>query len=203
MSVTTSPVSSFGTVSQIDAGVLNVGYVDAIIAAGGLPLVLPPLRKENLADIDALLDQCTGIILTGGADMDPRRNGQALTAAVSPMPARRSDARSDLSRRHRREARPDRVGLAAEYKAVVCEWRPVQAEHIGVDPAAARLLHHPVAKHIGKGGERRLAVGDEPVGERFIRADRARVRATHPGRQLDMLIIAEQAQAHGAECRPG
>ena len=71
---------------------LNVGYIDAIIAAGGLPLVLPPLRKENLADIDALLNQCAGIILTGGADMDPRRNGQATTAAVNPMPARREDA---------------------------------------------------------------------------------------------------------------
>lgn len=71
---------------------LNVGYIDAIIAAGGLPLVLPPLRKENLADIDALLSQCAGIVLTGGADMDPRRNGQAPTAAVNPMPARREDA---------------------------------------------------------------------------------------------------------------
>lgn len=71
---------------------LNVGYIDAIIAAGGLPLVLPPLRKENLADIDVLLDQCAGIVLSGGADMDPRRNGQAPTAAVNPMPARREDA---------------------------------------------------------------------------------------------------------------
>ena len=71
---------------------LNVGYLDAIITAGGLPLVLPPLRKENLADVDALLNQCAGIVLTGGADMDPRRNGQATTAAVNPMPARREDA---------------------------------------------------------------------------------------------------------------
>src|SRR3954464_8237295 len=71
---------------------LNLGYIDAIMAAGGLLVILPPLRKDNLADIDALLDQCAGIILTGGADMDPRRNGQALTAAVSPMPARREDA---------------------------------------------------------------------------------------------------------------
>src|SRR5437868_6609263 len=71
---------------------LNVGYIDAIMGAGGLPLILPPLRKDNLADIDALLNQCAGIVLTGGADMDPRRNGQPLTAAVSPMPARREDA---------------------------------------------------------------------------------------------------------------
>ena len=71
---------------------LNVGYIDAIVAAGGLPLLLPPLRKDNLADVDALLDQCAGVVLTGGADMDPRRNGQPLTAVVSPMPARREDA---------------------------------------------------------------------------------------------------------------
>ena len=44
---------------------LNLGYIDAIMVAGGLPLVLPPLRKENLADIDALLDQCAGMTLDG------------------------------------------------------------------------------------------------------------------------------------------
>lgn len=71
---------------------LNLGYIDAIMAAGGLPVILPPLRKDNLADIDALLDQCAGIVLTGGADMDPRRNGQAMTSAVNPMPTRREDA---------------------------------------------------------------------------------------------------------------
>src|SRR5438105_4932727 len=71
---------------------LNAGYIDAIMAAGALPVLLPPLRKETLADIDVLLDQCAGIVLTGGADMDPRRNGQQPTAAVTPMPARREDA---------------------------------------------------------------------------------------------------------------
>ncbi|MBM3979573.1 MAG: gamma-glutamyl-gamma-aminobutyrate hydrolase family protein [Planctomycetes bacterium] len=71
---------------------LNLGYIDALIGAGALPVVLPPLRRDNLAAIDALLDQCVGIVLTGGADMDPRRNGQALTPAVNPMPARREDA---------------------------------------------------------------------------------------------------------------
>jgi putative glutamine amidotransferase len=71
---------------------LNAGYVDAILAGGGLPVLLPPLRKDNLAEIDSLLDTVAGVILTGGADMDPRRNGQAMTAAVNPMPVRREDA---------------------------------------------------------------------------------------------------------------
>jgi putative glutamine amidotransferase len=71
---------------------LNAGYLDAIHAAGGLPLLLPPLKKDGLADVDALLELAAGIILTGGLDMDPRRNGQAPTAAVTPMAARREDA---------------------------------------------------------------------------------------------------------------
>lgn len=71
---------------------LNAGYIDAIVAGGGIPVLLPPLRKDNVAEIDALLDTVAGVILTGGADMDPRRNGQAMTAAVMPMAARREDA---------------------------------------------------------------------------------------------------------------
>ncbi|HEY2911395.1 MAG TPA: gamma-glutamyl-gamma-aminobutyrate hydrolase family protein, partial [Gemmataceae bacterium] len=71
---------------------LNAGYIDAIIAGGGLPVLLPPLRKDNQQEIEALLRVVSGIVLTGGADMDPRRNGQAMTAAVNPMAVRREDA---------------------------------------------------------------------------------------------------------------
>jgi putative glutamine amidotransferase len=71
---------------------LNAGYIDAIVAGWGIPVLLPPLRKDNVAEVDALLDTVAGVILTGGADMDPRRNGQAMTAAVMPMAARREDA---------------------------------------------------------------------------------------------------------------
>ena len=34
---------------------VNAGYFDAVYAAGGLPIILPPLGKE--AEIDALLDE--------------------------------------------------------------------------------------------------------------------------------------------------
>jgi putative glutamine amidotransferase len=71
---------------------LNAGYIDAIIAGGGLPVILPPFRKDNLPEIDLILNKVAGVILTGGADMDPRRNGQAPTAAVVPMSVRREDA---------------------------------------------------------------------------------------------------------------
>ena len=66
---------------------LNAGYFDAVLAAGGLPLVMPPLNKDS--EINAFLDHVDGFLLSGGLDMDPRRSGQPTHSAVQPMAERR------------------------------------------------------------------------------------------------------------------
>jgi putative glutamine amidotransferase len=71
---------------------LNAGYLDAVLAAGGLPVILPPMKKDNFAELEALLDRVSGIVMIGGLDLDPRRNGQQVTAAVQMMHPRREDA---------------------------------------------------------------------------------------------------------------
>ena len=76
---------------------VNAGYFDAVLAAGGLPILLPPLGKE--AEIDALLDRVDGIVLTGGLDMDPRRHGQTVTSTLQPMADRRDASDRVLVRR--------------------------------------------------------------------------------------------------------
>lgn len=63
---------------------LNAGYFDSVAAAGGLPVVIPPLGKES--ELGAFLDHLDGVILSGGLDMDPRRQGQPRHPAVQPMP---------------------------------------------------------------------------------------------------------------------
>lgn len=67
----------------------NAGYVDAILAAGGMPLLIPPLKKENQPEIDFYLKMVSGMVLSGGMDLDPRGYGQQMTAAVQPMSPRR------------------------------------------------------------------------------------------------------------------
>ena len=76
---------------------VNAGYFDAVLASGGLPILLPPLGKEP--EIDALLDRVDGVILTGGLDMDPRRHGQAVTSTLQPMAERRDISDRILVRR--------------------------------------------------------------------------------------------------------
>jgi putative glutamine amidotransferase len=50
------------------------GYVTAVQRAGGLAFVLPP-DEVAVADPDLLLDRVDGLILAGGADLDPASYG--------------------------------------------------------------------------------------------------------------------------------
>jgi putative glutamine amidotransferase len=77
---------------------LSAGYADFIVAAGGLPWLLPPLGKE--VDVEPLLDRLDGFILSGSVlDLDPRRWGIPGHNAVQPMPDRRDDSDRMLVRR--------------------------------------------------------------------------------------------------------
>ncbi len=60
------------------ADVLHVDYSDAVVRAGGLPLLLPPASAASDCDpaqtiraADALAGRLDGLIVTGGADVDP------------------------------------------------------------------------------------------------------------------------------------
>ena len=69
---------------------INTGYYDSVAAAGGVPLIIPPLAEE--ADIRALLERVDGIVLTGcKLDMDPTRLGMEMHPSTRVMPSRRED----------------------------------------------------------------------------------------------------------------
>ena len=69
---------------------LPLGYMDAIVAAGGLPVVVPPCCRE--VEADDYLDRLDGFVLIGGADLDPRRHGLPTHPGVQLMPVRRDDS---------------------------------------------------------------------------------------------------------------
>lgn len=60
---------------------LGLSYMRAVEMAGGLPVALPPLSTEN---VDALLDHLSGLLLTGGPDLDPSTYGAAPHPELGP-----------------------------------------------------------------------------------------------------------------------
>ena len=69
-------------------------YSEAIAAAGGIPVLLPPL--EGRADIRRALDACDGLMLTGGDDYDPGLYGQAQDPKTKRMDPRRDSFDMEL-----------------------------------------------------------------------------------------------------------
>ena len=65
------------------------GYYDGVIASGGIPIAIPPIVEED--DLVRLLDLLDGVVLIGGGDLDPRRDGYMPHPATRPMDARRED----------------------------------------------------------------------------------------------------------------
>lgn len=63
------------------------GYYDAVHDAGAIPVVLPPWKDFD--DIRQILDTLDGLLLIGGADLDPRRDGWMLHPSAVLQDARR------------------------------------------------------------------------------------------------------------------
>lgn len=65
-------------------------YVDAVLKAGGTPVILPPVENnpEIVASHGAL---CDGFIFIGGPDIDPKIYGRDPHPTISYLPPRRQD----------------------------------------------------------------------------------------------------------------
>jgi putative glutamine amidotransferase len=63
------------------------GYYDAISKVGGIPVIIPPMECDQ--DLEQLLDRLNGVVLVGGADLDPRRDGWMLHPTIRLLAQRR------------------------------------------------------------------------------------------------------------------
>lgn len=105
--VTTSEVRAAERVTPLPEGepvgremALGLPYLQGLEAAGGLPVVMPPMAEDA---IEPLLDRLDGICLSGGPDLDPRNYDAAPHPELGPTEpdldrfelaiARRADAR--------------------------------------------------------------------------------------------------------------
>lgn len=65
------------------------GYYGSLTQAGAIPIVIPPQDEE--ADLHRILDLLDGVVMIGGADLDPRRDGFMLHPSVRRLDGRREE----------------------------------------------------------------------------------------------------------------
>jgi putative glutamine amidotransferase len=83
--ITPSPVQEELPHGTFERYAMASTYVNAVLAAGGIPIVLPPQD----GNADALLDTVDGLLLSGGADLDPALYGDTevhpTTYGIHPL----------------------------------------------------------------------------------------------------------------------
>ena len=133
-------------------------YLDAVVRAGGQPVVLPPLEAtlEDLADTLGRLD---GVCLTGGPDLDPLRYGAGeVHAQVGAVDADHDDLDLAVARTAIELGMPV-LGICRGHQVLNVALGGTLVQHI----EDHRFVHHAVA--LAPGSLVAEAVGHEvPVG---------------------------------------
>lgn len=80
--MTTALVQAKWSVWDNEATLVDSRYVNAVIQAGGLPVLLPP----NEGDAGAILARLDGLLLIGGGDVNPEVYGHAVHPQAKPVP---------------------------------------------------------------------------------------------------------------------
>jgi gamma-glutamyl-gamma-aminobutyrate hydrolase PuuD len=180
--------AQWGKVWDGPTALLSASYVDAVVRAGGIPVLLPPVDLPGAAT--SVVDSLDALLLTGGADVDPARY----------------DAEPDPETRG---LRPDRDRWEHDLLAAALERDlPVLAICRGVqvlDVALGGTLHQHVPDVVGHEGHRpvpgtfgRTQVKVEP-GSRLagIIGDTAAVPCHHHqclDRVAEGLVVAARAE---------
>lgn len=71
-------------------------YVQAILRAGGIPVILPACQDE--AVMESMVDRLDGVLLSGGGDVDPACYGQRATGHLGSVSVRRDAAELALAK---------------------------------------------------------------------------------------------------------
>jgi putative glutamine amidotransferase len=147
--------------------VLGVRYGAAIEAAGGIPVVVPPMADDTMG---ALLDRLDGVCLSGGPDIDPAGYGERPHPSLGPTEvdldrfeiavARAADARGlpllgicrgaqaiNVARGGTLHQHvPDLEGVALNHRQTAPGERPVHSVEVEPNSLLARTLGRRVAR---------------------------------------------------------
>ncbi len=131
---------------------VNQSYTDALLAAGLLPLVIPPIGDPERAV--HVLDAVQGLVLTGGEDVDPERFGEHAHSTTGAPHAARDACEIALAK----EAQRRRIPTLA-----ICRGMQV------LNVALGGTLIQDIPSELG------TAIAHNPGGDRNARVHRVRI----------------------------
>ena len=102
-------------------------YIDMVVAAGGIPILLPTIAALR----EEMLDRVDGVVITGGDDIDVSKFGIPLHPKAECMAAERQEAEFALLKAL--DARPDKAVLG------ICLGMQMMGVHRG----------NPLIQHLG------------------------------------------------------
>lgn len=152
------------------ADLLGTGYADAVLDAGGAPVLLPPLPAA-VPDILAAVD---GVVLAGGADLDPTRYGAQRHPSTGP------------SRPDRDAAELAVVAASVERELpVLAICRGMQVLNVALGGTLEQHLPDRLGTHPHQDGDGRFR-------QRTVRVEDGSRLASIVGRQLDVSCYHHQ-----------
>jgi putative glutamine amidotransferase len=83
---------------------LTAAYVTALESAGLIPLIIPPLSSATAAA--AIMDSVSGLVLTGGEDVDPERYGEKRHEKVRSVNSARDATEAALIQEAKARRKP-------------------------------------------------------------------------------------------------
>lgn len=145
-------VSTRGDQEKRERAFVYLSYVDAVIRAGGVPLLVPP----QAANVAALATHLDGILLAGGFDCDPALYGEDKHESCETMDPRRQEGDLALARLgHSLQIPTLGVCLGAQILAVASGGKLIQdirsefPDALTHESQPTARLRHPVIVHEG------------------------------------------------------
>jgi gamma-glutamyl-gamma-aminobutyrate hydrolase PuuD len=178
--------ATFG-VWNVPSDLLPVTYADSISEVGGVPMLLPPPDLAHSADVAAasVLDGLHGLVISGGADVDPERYDAERDVATGPARPDRDGWELALVREALRRDMP-LLGVCRGMQILTVALGGTLTQHL---PDVVHNTSHQPEVGIHGRHEVRLADGSRLAG---IVGDTADV-ATYHHQAVDTLPAAAEA----------
>lgn len=143
--------ASWSTWRDVAVALVPNRYLEHVLAAGGVPVLVPPLATSTPDVLEVLAERLDALILVGGSDVDPASYGQPPHPLVQPPVPQRDAAEFALLAIMRERRRPvlgicrGSQVMAVEAGGRLIQHLPDLLGHEGHSPGAGVYGEHEVA----------------------------------------------------------